>query len=150
MRAGVLSKGWELFTIPDTFVLSHFSSVLLFVTLWTVAHQAHPSIGFSRQEYWSGLPCPPPGDLPDPGIKQASLLSPALAGRFFTTSTTREAPSQIPLVSAKNDIWKTGGKILFVAFFPPSTRKESGCRELRQRNCNCFLVAQTILTDVLA
>ena len=48
-------------------------------------------MGFSRQEYWSGLPCPPPGDLPDPGIEFTSLSSPALAGRFFTTSTTWEA-----------------------------------------------------------
>ena len=49
------------------------------------------SVRFSRQEYWSGLPCPPPGDLPDPGIKPASLKSPALAGGFFTTSATWEA-----------------------------------------------------------
>jgi len=48
-------------------------------------------MGFSRQECWSGLPCPPPGDLPKPGIKSSSLVSPALAGRFFTTSTTWEA-----------------------------------------------------------
>ena len=48
--------------------LSHFSHVWLFVTLWTVAHQATLSMGFSRQEYWRGLPCPPPGDLPEPGI----------------------------------------------------------------------------------
>ena len=48
-------------------------------------------MGFSRQEFWSGLPCPPPGDLPDPGIKPEFLTSPALAGRFFTTSTTWEA-----------------------------------------------------------
>jgi len=47
---------------------------------------------FSRQEYWSGLPCPPPGDLPDPGIEPASLMSGALAGGFFTTSTIWEAP----------------------------------------------------------
>ena len=46
---------------------------------------------FSRHEYWSGLPCPPPGDLPDPGIEPTSLRSPALAGRFFTTSATWEA-----------------------------------------------------------
>ena len=46
-----------------------FSPVLLFVTPWTVAHQAPPSMGFSTQEYWSGLPFPSPGDLPDPGIK---------------------------------------------------------------------------------
>ena len=45
------------------------SRVRLFVTLWTVAHQASPAVGFSRQEYWSGLPFPSPGDLPDPGIK---------------------------------------------------------------------------------
>ncbi|CAN0491905.1 unnamed protein product [Rangifer tarandus platyrhynchus] len=50
------------------------------------------SMGFSRQEYWSGLPCPPPGDLPNPGIEPASLMSPALAGGFFTTSATWEAP----------------------------------------------------------
>ena len=49
------------------------------------------SVGFSRQEYWSALPCPPPGDLPNPGIEPMSLISPALAGRFFTTSTTLEA-----------------------------------------------------------
>ena len=51
------------------------------------------SMGFSRQEYQSGLPCPPPGDLPDPGIELASLESPALAGRFFTNSATWEAHS---------------------------------------------------------
>ena len=56
-------------------------------TLWTVAHQAPLSMGFSRQEYWSGLPCPLPGDLPDPGIEPTSLTS-ALAGQFFTTSAT--------------------------------------------------------------
>ena len=50
-----------------------------------------PSMGFFRQEYWSGLPCSPPGDLPDPGIEPASLRTPALAGRFFTTSATWEA-----------------------------------------------------------
>ena len=56
-----------------------------------MAHQATLSMGFSRQEYWSGLPCPPPGVLPDPEIKPASLKSLALAGGFFTTSTTWEA-----------------------------------------------------------
>ena len=73
-------------------VLSHFSSVRLFATLWTVACHAPLSVGFSRQEYWSGLPCPPPGDLPDPGTEPLSLTSPALAGCFFTTSGTWEAP----------------------------------------------------------
>ena len=60
---------------------------------WIVAHQASLFMGFSRQEYWSGLPCYPPGDLPNPGMDPESLLSPALAGVFFTTSTTREAPT---------------------------------------------------------
>ena len=55
-----------------------------------VAHQAHLSMEFSRQEYWSGLPCPPPGDLPDPGFEPASHSSPALGGVFLTTSA-REA-----------------------------------------------------------
>ena len=67
---------------------SCFSHVQLFATLWTVACQAPLSMGFSRQEYWSGLPSPTPGDLPNPGIKCMSLMSPALAGRFFTTRTT--------------------------------------------------------------
>ena len=58
---------------------------------WTVTHQAPLSTGFFRQEYWSGLPCPPPGDLPDPGIEPGSLMSPALAGEFSTTVTTWEA-----------------------------------------------------------
>ena len=52
------------------------------VTPWTVAHQAPLSMGFSRQEHWSGLPCPPPGCLPDPGIEHTSSV---LAGEFFTT-----------------------------------------------------------------
>ena len=59
--------------------------------LWTIAHQVHLSMGFSRQEYWSGLPCPSPGNLPEPGIEPASLMSPTLAGGFFTTSATWEA-----------------------------------------------------------
>ena len=56
------------------------SGVQLFATPWTGARQAPLSMGFSRQEYWSGLPFPPPGDLPDPGFE---LASPALAGRFL-------------------------------------------------------------------
>ena len=65
--------------------------VWLFSTLRTVAHQAPLSTEFSRQEYWNGLPLPPPGDLPHPGIKPLSLTSLALVGGFFTTSTTLEA-----------------------------------------------------------
>ena len=72
-------------------LLSHFSRVQLCMIPWTVACQASVSMGFSRQELWSGLPCPPPGDLPEPGIKLMSLMSPACTGRFFTTSATWEA-----------------------------------------------------------
>ena len=65
-------------------MLSHSSHVQLFATPWTVACQAPLFMGFFRQEYWSGLPFPPPGDLPDPGIEPASPMSPEFAGRFFT------------------------------------------------------------------
>ena len=61
------------------------------MTLWTAVWQSPLSMGFSRQEYWSGLPFSPPGDLPNPGIEPVSLMSPALAGRFFTTRATWEA-----------------------------------------------------------
>ena len=71
-------------------VPSRFSRAWLFVTPGTTAHQAPLSVGFSRQECWRGLPCPPQGIFP--GIESISLLSSALAGGFFTTSTTWEAP----------------------------------------------------------
>ena len=73
-------------------VLSHFSCARLLATLWTLARLAPLSMGFSGQEYWSGLPCPPPGDLPNSGTEPASPASPALVGWFFTTSGTWEAP----------------------------------------------------------
>ena len=73
-------------------VLSCFSYVPLFVTPWTVAHQAPVSMGFSRQEYWRGLPFPPPGDLPNPGTEPASAVSPVLAGGFFTTEPPGKSP----------------------------------------------------------
>ena len=59
------------------------SCVQLFAILWIGAHQAPVSMEFSRKEYWGGLPFPTPGNLPDPGIEPASLVSPALAGDFF-------------------------------------------------------------------
>ena len=62
-----------------------------FATLWTVARQGPLSMGFSRQEDWSGLPCPSPSDLPNPGMKSMSLKSPSLAAGFFTARTTWEA-----------------------------------------------------------
>jgi len=74
--------GQEAGTFIKVYMLSH---VRLFVIPWMAARQAPLSMEFPRQEYWSGLPCPPPGDLPNPGIKPASLESTALAGRFLTT-----------------------------------------------------------------
>ena len=72
-------------------VLSCFNRVCLFATPCIVARQGPLSMAFSKQESWSGLPCPPPGDLPNPGIEPTSLMSPALASMFFTTSATWEA-----------------------------------------------------------
>ena len=74
-------------------MLSCFIHVQLFAILWTVACQAPLSMGLYRQEYWSGLPCPPPGDLPNSRIESVSPASSALTGRFFTTEP-RGKPSQ--------------------------------------------------------
>ena len=82
---------WEITWYLTCMMLSHFRHVQLFAILWTVACQAPLSMTFSRQEYWSGLHCPPPGDLPNLGINPTSLMSSALVGGFFTTSTTWEA-----------------------------------------------------------
>ena len=75
------------------YMLNCFSRVRLFATPWTVAHKAPLSMEFSRQEYWSTLPFPTPGDLSDPQNKPSSLASPALVGRFFTT-----IPPEKPLI----------------------------------------------------
>ena len=99
--------------------------VQLLVTPWTVAHQAPLSTGFSRQEYWSGLPFLPLGDLPDSGIERISLASPALAGRFFTT----EPPGK-PLSSIHRCLFSTKKKkkTFFSPGFPDSSvGKESAC-----------------------
>ena len=83
------------------------SCVQFFVTPWTVARQALWCMGFSRQEYWNGLPCPPLGNLPDPGIKPVSLMSPALADRFFTTEPpgTTPTPNVFPVILCKSPHW---------------------------------------------
>ena len=80
----------NMFIYIKSLVCYVLSCVRFFGTPWTVAHQAPLSIEFSKQEYWSSLPFPIPGDLPDPGIKPKSLVSPALAGRFFTTAPPRK------------------------------------------------------------
>ena len=84
-------------------MLSCFSGVQLFATLWTIACPAPLSMGFSREEYQSRLPCPPLEDLPNPRIKPESLMFPALAGRFFTTSATWETP-KIQILCYKNEL----------------------------------------------
>ena len=90
-------------------VLSRFSHVQLLATLWAAACQAPLCMGFSRQEYWIGLPCTPPGDLPDWWIEPASLTSPALAGGFFTTCATWGSPwenlGQMPKVHLLLTCW---------------------------------------------
>ena len=78
------------------------SHVLVFAAPWAIAHQVPLSMEFSGQEYWSVLPCPPPGDLPDPGIEPASFASPALAAGFFTTSATWEAPLNYLLPNSRS------------------------------------------------
>ena len=84
-------------------VCQWLSRVRLFATPWTAAHQAPLSLGFSRQEYWSGLPCPSPEDLPDPGIEPMTPVSPALAGGFFTTSADEAQKGDLTPHSA----WET-------------------------------------------
>ena len=80
-----MKKSMEVPCAVYVCVLSSFSRVQLFVTLWTIARQAPLSMGFFQQEYWNGLACPPPGHLPDTGIKPASPVSTLLVG-FFTMS----------------------------------------------------------------
>ena len=93
----------------------HFSRVWLSVVLWTVAHQAPMSMGFSRQGHWSGLPFPSPGHLPNPRIKPVSLMSPALAGGFFTTSATWEVLEQNKIFFLLLIAKKGSGCLCFIA-----------------------------------
>ena len=107
----LLQSSQEQTTLPVKVKVKSVSRVLLFATPWTVAYQAPPSMGFSRQEYWSGLPFPSPGDLPDPGIESGS---PALEAESFNLWATREAPwlaSKFLLVikwalARQNSIWE--------------------------------------------
>ena len=83
----------SLSRLYQCYLLSH---VQLFATPLTVAHQAPLSMGLSRQEYWSGLPCLCPGDLPNPRIEPVSLMSLALAGGFFNTLVYKEVKLAYP------------------------------------------------------
>ena len=113
--------------ISHVCMLSCFGRVQLFASLWTIVHQAPLSMGFSRQEYWSGLPCPPPGDLPDPGIEPTSPMSPVLAGGFFTASANWEAGNSCvhTYVLSLLDLPPTPGSPLTPAHIPPSRSSQS-------------------------
>ena len=93
--------------------LQSLCCVQLFVTLWTVAHQAPLSMRFLRQEYWSGLPFPPPGDLPKPGLEPTSPVTPILAGRLmwvflFVCFLTTELPDKTQRrYRASQSVWRT-------------------------------------------
>ena len=113
-------------------VSSQFSLIRLFTTLWTTACQAPLFIGFFRQEYWSGLPFLSPEDLPNPGIKPSFLMSPALAGMFFTTSATRKPmgldlfhESRCPAANQDTSVQDGGALLLPPAPWEPSIL----CRE---------------------
>ena len=98
VKEASFSHEFYVMTIPNSLhacMLGCFCHVGLFTTPWTIAHQAPLSRGFSRQEYWRGLPYPPPGDLPDPGIEPTSLRSPALADGFFITNAIWEALTKL-------------------------------------------------------
>ena len=107
-------------------MVRHFSCVLLFETPWTVPHLAPLSMGFSGQEYWSGLPCPPPGDLPDPGIELMPLRSPALAGGIFTTSATWKSLLYVHIC-------------IYVGLPWWLSIKESSCKARTTRHMGCLL-----------
>ena len=98
--------GWHHWLNGQTCLLvcmpSRFSCAQIFTILWTIACQAPLSMGFSSQEYWSGLPFPFPGDFPLPWIEPTSLMSPALASKFFTTSDLWEPPVGLSL----NKLWE--------------------------------------------
>ena len=86
------SRAWQDAIFLSVVCAYSFSCVWLSTTLWTVAHQPPLSMGFSRQEYWSGLPCPPPGGLPNPGIKPSS---PSLQADYWQPQRKPSVPSQL-------------------------------------------------------
>ena len=103
--------------------LSHFSCVWLFATPWTVIHQAFLSIGFSKQEYWSGLPCPPPGHLPDPGIETCLLHL-----LHWQVGSLPLAPSGKPSATLHSPtlIWNLERGFLSSWYWSPSSSLQNG------------------------
>ena len=102
MLAPIKHQAWYFCLSVSNSVVSD-SCVQFFVTPWNVAHQVSLSMEFSRQEYWRGLLCPLPGDLPNPGIEPGSLTPPAVARGFFTNSTTWQV-----LLEGGGLTWRTG------------------------------------------
>ena len=132
-----MSRGLNNLSTLRVHVLSHFSHVQLFATPWTVARQAPLSVGFSRQEYWRGCHVLLQGDLPDPGIELAYLLSPALAGGFFTNSATWEALarcSQAVSTSLNMDISRRGRRVLILR------NSSQDCEKPEEKEDGCFLM----------
>ena len=142
------TKCWETNQpqMPQTCVyvlcVSTLSPVQLFVTPWTVAHQAPLSMGFSRQESWSGLPCSPPGDLPDPGIEPESLVSPALTGGFFTTEW--KLCSQMDQKEPKRCAWPNCLTSLFMAPVSVITADGDYSHAIKRR----FLLGRKVTTNL--
>ena len=110
--------------------------VRLLATPWTAARQAPLSMGVSRQEHWSGLRCPSPADLPDSGIKPVSLISPALAGWFFTTSSTWEAllSHTTPFIPVTEQITAYNDPTMVQALL-----LSADCESYMARNCICAI-----------
>ena len=100
-------------------MLSCFSHVWLFATPWTTAFQASLSLGFSRQKYWSGLPCCPPGALPDAGMEPTSLMPPVLAGRFFALVPPGKPTNKQTLTAFPDFLLLVSFSWLFHSFGPP-------------------------------
>ena len=98
------------------------SNVRPMVTAWTIACQAPLSMRFFRQEYWSGLPFPLPGNFPNPGIESVSLVSPALAGRFFTT--VLPGKPQISPVGISHRIILTNSTYMLLSFVIDNTYRK--------------------------
>ena len=98
-------SSYTIFFLACVFVLSCFSCVWLCMTPWIMAPQVPLSMEFSRQEYWNGLTCPPPGNLSNPGIEPASLKSPALIHSFFTWVLLNIAPLLPGIGCFCKEIW---------------------------------------------
>ena len=125
MHFRLMNKAVFCTEVSTVVVVQLLSRVWLFMTPWTVDCQPPLSMGFFRRKYWNGLPFPTPWDLPNSGIESASLVSPAMAGRFFTTSVTWEAWSKFTRSLFKGRLGFPGGLV----------GKEPTCQFRRHERC---------------